>query len=294
MDWGQLSEVGHSLQTALASFSFGTAQDYMLGGHLWPFSRTAILFIAIVVTLFAILLLYGGNLQNTNIGPIAIRSRVQTAPTYFKAPRDIVTSVLEGKTVQCTFYMSYVDNRGKTKLVRISPKRFTLKLSALSRRLAFHRGDMFGFWNPAHDSGLQDSFVESGYPTAPEDNAFFMSLERTDDLLRRRQGDDDEIVTVSTDVLAEIAKGHRDFLRRAMNRFQKFYVRSNGRTPKNFRKAAPYLDLPDFAQDSNLYMRMHFSPNPLTHPDPQVKTTAWLTVLTSLFALLIQWLYAGF
>jgi hypothetical protein len=39
---------------------------------------------------------------------------------------------------------------------------------------------------------------------------------------------------------------------------------------------------------------MHFSANPLTHPDAQVKTTAWLTVLTSLFALLSTWLYQGF
>ncbi len=290
----ELADLGNGIHAALTAFNFGTAQDYMLDGPRWPFSRTVILFIAIIVTLFAILLLYGGNLQNTNIGPIALRSRVQTAPTFFKAPRDIVTSVLEGKTVKCTFYISYVDNRGKTKLARISSKRFTLKLSALSRRLAFHRGDMFGFWNPAHDGGLQDAFVESGFPTAPEDNAFFMSTERSDELLKKKQGDDDEIVTVSAEVLNEIAMGHRDFLRTTMRRFQKFYVRSNGRTPKNFKKAAPYLDLPDFAQDANLYMRMHFSPNPLTHPDPQVKTTAWLTVLTSLFALLIQWVYAGF
>lgn len=275
-------------------WDFGEASDYAPGGRYWPAARTLILFGAIFVTLFAILLLYGGNLQNTNIGPISIRSHVQTAPNYFKAPRDIVGSVLEGKIVRCTFYLSYLDNRGRTRLARVSNKSFVFKLSALNRRLPFSRADLFGFWNPSHDQNLQDAFVESALPTNVEDKSFFVAVDRGDLSLRNHLGDDEEIVALSSAVWGEISQAHSNFLRKAMNRFQKFYVRKNGTTRKSFKRAGEYLDMPDFAQDANIYMRMHFTPNPLTHPDPQVKTTAWLTVLTSLFALLIQWVYAGF
>jgi hypothetical protein len=288
------SEFMSALGAWLGHWSFGETTDYLPNGRHWPVVRTLILFGAIFVTLVAILLLYGGNLQNTNIGPISIRSHVQTAPNYFKAPRDIVSSVLEGKTVRCTFYLSYLDNRGRTRLARISNKSFIFKLSALNKRLSFSRADLFGFWNPTHDQSLQDAFVESSLPTNVADKSFFVEVDRGDASLKNHLGDDEEIIALSAGVCAEICQAHRDLLKGSLGRFRRFYVRKNGTTRKSFKRAGAYLDLPDFAQDANLYMRMHFTPNPLTHPDPQVKTTAWLTVLTSVFALLIQWLYAGF
>ena len=284
----------HSIFTLLSSVHVGRPSDYLPSGLDWPVTRTAILFLAIFVTLAAILLLYGGNLQNTNIGPISLRSRVQTAPNYFKAPRDIVGSVLEGKSVRCTFYLSYLDNRGKSQLTRIGKQSFVFKLSALNKRLTFNKGDIFGYWNSTYDKSLQDAFVESGIPTNPQDKSFFVSVDRSDAALREHAGDDDEIIAISSIVWEKIARAHSDLQKDKLSRFRHFYVRPNGRTRKSFKRAGAYLDLPDFAQDANIYMRMHFNPNPLTHPDPQVKTTAWLTVLTSLFALLTQWLYVGF
>lgn len=289
-----VADILGTLGAWIRQWDFGEPTDYLPDGRHWPVVRTLILFAAIFITLGAILLLYGGNLQNTNIGPIAIRSQVQTAPNYFKAPRDIVSSVLEGKIVRCTFYLSYLDNRGRTRLARVSNKSFTFKLSALNRRLSFSRADLFGFWNPIHDQNLQDLFVESSLPTNVADKSFFVDVDRSDNSLQNHLGDDEEIVLLSSHVSAEIGRAHKDLLKTALARFRKFYVRRNGTTRKSFKHARAYLDLPDFSQDANIYMRMHFTPNPLTHPDPQVKTTAWLTVLTSLFALLIQWLYAGF
>ncbi|MES1200311.1 MAG: hypothetical protein ABUS57_02540 [Pseudomonadota bacterium] len=273
---------------------FGSAPDYLPRGRYWPIVRTSVLILAIGVTLVAILLLYGGNIQNANIGPVALRSRANMGPSFFKAPRTIVGSTLEGKVVRCTFYLSYVNHAGKNKIARLSrDSNFRFKLSALGKRHPLARADMFGFWNPSFDRSLQDKFVESGIPTAPEDRAFFMR-DHTEEELKKIISEDTEIVDISPAIWNEIAKGQKDFIAAKLDRFGRFYARQKGKRRENFRKAPAYRELPDFSQDANIYMRMHFSANPLTHPDPQVKTTAWLTVLTSLFALLTQWLYTGF
>lgn len=272
---------------------WGAPTDYWFHGRYWPGVRTSILIVAIAITLLAILWLYGGNLQNINIGPVSLRSRTQTGDTFFKAPRTVVTPMLEGKTVRCTFYLSYLDRAGKPKFVRLAKKRrFRFKLSALNKRLSFARSDMFGFWNPTHEKALQDVFVESGIPSGPQDTGFLSQGTPSDDELDTRQSDDTEIVAISPTNWSAIIASHHDILSEGLKRFGKFYRKR--RQSERFRRARPYLDLPDYSQDANIYIRMHFSANPLTHPDSQVKTTAWLTLLTSLFALLIQWLYAGF
>lgn len=295
--WEQVASFASLVQTTVGEFvssvDLGSPTDYLPGGRFWPVVRTTVLILAIVVTLLAILWLYGGNLQNANIGPISIRSRTATGNTFFKAPRSIVTSALEGKTVRCTFYLSYMDRRGKSKLVRLARKvRFRFKLSALNKRLSFTRADMFGFWNPRFERALQDAFVESGIPAGPEDTGFFSIGTPSDQQLDQKQSDDTEIVALSTPLWEALTTSHLDFIRAGMKRFQRFLARR--RRKDRFSRAGQYLDLPDYAQDANLYMRMHFSANPLGHPDSQVKTTAWLTLLTSLFALLTQWLYVGF
>lgn len=267
------------------------AAAYLPGGEYWPIVRTTILIAFVLVTLAAILLLYGGNVQNSNIGPVAVRSRGKEDPTSFHAPRTIVTASLETKTIHCTFHLKYVDRRGRPKLVRLGKKR-QFKLGALNKRYGWAKADVFGFWNQAHAESLHTAFIESGIPIGPKDDHIFITFPPSDDTLRGLVPEDCEIVGVSQDVWNDIAANHRDALKLKLKRFQKFF--QHKRNKKHFEKASPYLDLPDFHQDANLFIRFHFTPNPLFHPDPQVKTTAWLTVLTSLFGLLIQWLYAGF
>jgi hypothetical protein len=246
------SEIGQSILAFAGSINVGSAPDYMPGGANWPITRTAVLFFAILVTLVAILLLYGGNLQNTNIGPISIRSRVQTAANYFKGPRDIVSSVLEGKSVRCTFYVSYLDHRGKTRFTRIGNKSFVFKLSALNKRLTFSKADMFGHWNAIYDQSLQDAFVESGIASNVEDKNFFVAIDRSDFTLKDHAGDDDEIVAVSSLVWDEIAKAHSDLLKRKLKRFQRFYVRPMARRESR-------LNMPERISISPILRRMQIS-----------------------------------
>lgn len=284
MEWaGALGEALEALQANLGPL--------LPGGPYWPFTRTAALILFIVATLIAILLLYGGNLQNANIGPLTLRSRGTGARTLFQAPRTIVTSALEAKTLKCTFHFKYRDRRKRPRVVQLG-KPMHFKLDALNKRLSWSRADIFGFWNQAHNEGLHTAFIESGLPLAPQDKHLFVTHPPGDDVLQAMISDDGEIVGVSQDVWNDLARAHSEIIRRRMRQFQQFQKRRKG--AGGFETKAPYLEVPDFDQDANIYVRFHFSPNPLTHPDPQVKTTAWLTVLTSLFALLTQWLYVGF
>jgi hypothetical protein len=268
------------------------AAPFVPGGAFWPLTRTALLFLFIIATLFAILLLYGGDVQNTNIGPISVRPRALATSTFFAAPRSIVTPSLEGKTIHCTFVLQYQDRRARPQFKNLTkPRKVKLKLSALNKRMGFIRADLFGFWNPNYAQLLQDRFTEADIPTGAEDQGFYSREPPNDAGLLDMQSDELEFVTVSPALWSQLAQSHRDVMSKGMARFQRF---NRHRGKRSFEKAPEYLELPDYAQPANLYVRFHFTANPLNHPDPQVKTTAWLTVLTSLFALLTQWLYVGF
>jgi hypothetical protein len=105
--------------------------------------------------------------------------------------------------------------------------------------------------------------------------------------------DTGEIVGVSQEIWSELADSHKLVVVELMKKYanvkkrKRFYLRPKEKHPD-------YVKIPDFAQPASIYMRMHFTANPLNHPDPQVKTTAWMTLLTSAFALFMQWLYNGF
>src|SRR5262245_28994476 len=115
--------------------SAGQPADYMPGAEHWPIIRTIVLVLFIPITLIAILLLYGGNVQNTNIVPIALRSRGTVGAETLQAPRRFVTSALDGKRMRCTFYLKFVDRRNRPRLIRLAPNyKFHFTLSALSRR----------------------------------------------------------------------------------------------------------------------------------------------------------------
>jgi hypothetical protein len=116
--------------------------------------------------------------------------------------------------------------------------------------------------------------------------------ELNDAFLAELLPEEGEIIGIPEDVWTDLAKAHRTVIATSMRRFGNENKRRKNKT--RMMDWRSYKQLPDLAQDCNIYMRMHFSANPLGHPDPQVKTTAWMTVLTSLFALLSTWLYQGF
>jgi hypothetical protein len=276
---------------ARAGATLAEIAPYLPDGPYWPITRTAILVLFIALTLIAILLLYGGNLQNSNIGPITLRSRGNAHDTLFQAPRKIVTPALETKTIKCSFHFKYVDRRGRPRVARLG-KTMKFKLDALNKRLAWARADIFGFWNQRHGESIHTTFVESGVPFAPADTHLFVHHPPSDDTLKAMIAEEGEIVGVSQGIWNSLADSHRDIIRKRLREFQRMQRRRRDRP--NFETTRAYLELPDFDQAANIYVRFHFSANPLSHPDPQVKTTAWLTVLTSMFALLTQWLYVGF
>lgn len=292
------------VSTVLASA--GQPADYFPGAHHWWVIRTLVLVLFIPATLFAILLLYGGKVQNKNIGPLALRGLSSKTP-ILQAPRTIVSSELEAKKVRCTFYLQYLDRRGRPKLRRLArSKKFIFKLSALNKRYSLERSDMIGFWNMTNWSSLHTGMIEN-IPYEKADTSILLNEDLDEAAVRKLfprppQG---EIVSIPENDLKEIAQSHRDEILYRLRAFGKFKQKWDAKRKKEekrkkpppeskFSDATEYKDLPDLAKDANIFVRMHFSANPLTHPDEQVKTTAWLTVLTSLFALLSTWLYQGF
>jgi hypothetical protein len=281
--------------------SAGQPSDYVPGAEHWPIIRTLVLVLFIPGTLFTILLLYGGNVQNKNIGPLALRGLSNIQGTL-QAPRTIVTSDLDAKKVRCTFHLQFLDRKGRPRMVQLARRtKFAFKLRALNKRHSLEGSDIVGFWNMPNWSELHDALTEYEVPFEVEDNNLLMRDVLDDPAIKQLlpkppQG---EVISMPIDDWRVIAQSHKNELLMRLKTFGQFRRKWDKRRrtegpDHKFANAAAYRNLPDLAQNANIYMRMHFSANPLTHPDAQVKTTAWLTVLTSLFALLSTWLYQGF
>jgi hypothetical protein len=162
-----------------------------------------------------------------------------------------------------------------------------------------------GYWNPGHHDGIVAKIEEAGRkPDAPNLFSAGTSLEKFTTKTGRpphideyycRESAETEVVCLSSKVAEKLAGAQRDFLAAKFESYRAYVARK--KNPKHLNRRREYTELPNLSEDSHYFVEMQFPILPwyvLTdHPDGQVKTTAWLTVLTSVFAVAMQVLYNG-
>lgn len=279
-----LAELWNTVQTVLQS-------------QMWLVKIGALAaFILLMVMVVA--LLYSGEVQNSEKGPISLVAKSTLSDNAFQALDPIITNNLDGKKAICTFYISYLDRRQRPRRKRLHRTRLEFKKLTRTPPRELH-STLVGFWNPPRHEELQNEMQEAGiFPDAPN---LFAERQIADQPTNVEQYYSREIsetrtVAVSAKTLAAIGAAHSAFLQEEFARVQKIPRDKNG--VRHLEGKAAYLNMPNLSEDAHYFVEMKFAIDPIfvltEHPDGQVKTTAWLTVLTSLFAMFMQLIYNGF
>lgn len=259
-----------------------------------PF-RLAVVIVLVGVTIWAIAKVYSGELQNAEKGPVAIRRHKGTVGSIPRdtvvVHRDLINLTMDGCHARCTVmyvYEGYKDKRVHvpliTRQVRLSvqPARLSDKVQGIARANEVPDVRQEEVYWPVLD-------VEIDAPTVGEKTA-----ERAQDyaiqhrIHDRWSGDDDlSLISVHEDLLEEIVDARRQFISERVERARKA---KSGNWLQKFINRGAAKNRPGAV--GNYYLKFQFSNDPIfvltRHPDRDVRMTAWLTLLTSAFAVLVE------
>lgn len=268
----------------------------------WPvqFSIVALL---VWLTLKVMSRVYTGDLQNTLIGPIAIRSHGATASGKLQkisAPKVTLPQTMNGQHAKCQFYYVYDDADGEQIEVRLrepkrrrKPKRAGQYLFDVRDR-RFNRNDapfVLGREDVGPDVATSDIHVhnpdgdggnsEQGAAT-PEKVTDWLALQKARDL----DATGTEIVSVPDTTLEFVGNARAEYI---ADRAAAIAARRAKRAPLRWFDPNTADKRP--AVVGAYYIKLSFETGTwfvlFEHPDRELKMTAWLTVLTSFFGFLI-------
>lgn len=285
-----LGETLSTLQQSWAAFA-----DVMRA-YAWITKLVALAaFVLVMVTVVA--WLYSGEIQNTEVGPLALRGYDTIDPGQLYGPRAIVTNLLDGKKAHCSLWINF-KTRGGTQ-VRKRIWEGPLSFAQVGRRYGLSNSDVLGFWNANRNDTTRAYLTDANL--VPDGHGMFSDTpEQRFDLKIAAKDADYEVVALSVEDFEEFQRVHGVLIENAISEYVKRRkaLGDNQRRLAKLHESKIYKEMPDVAQEARVYLRMRFDIFPwyvLTkHPDREIKTTAWLTVLTSLFAIFMQVIYNGF
>lgn len=265
-----------------------------IGDH-WAF-RTIALLIIVLATIRAIAAIYGGDVQNARRGPIAFRVHVARAlgRTDVRLPNALMPMNLDGVRANCEVFYTYTDRKGRRRSTRLH----TIEHAAIRvqpSKLTDVRAKVFGQEISDAIGGLkpEDVVIPPGdIEGAPE------RIEATPETVRDYVRVNRVLEAWTEDDAATLISVHQDVFE-AIQSAREEYIVERAKTLRaardgNFwsRRKVHRLALNAPSVVGSYYIRFKLSRDPLfiltRHPDRDLKMTAWLTVLTSLFAMVME------
>lgn len=251
----------------LASYANEHAYDWWLVFWNHPLGKALLLLGGVFVIVWLIALIYSGEVQRSLSGPIEFRvpSGRPLDERVIQAPRAIIPQKLDGLWANCTFFLVYVDARGRSVQSPIYKRH--MQLTVLPRRL-----------NARPE--LATLMIKDAYEGIEN-----LTFDRVTE-------PDSEAVCLAGSIGDTITSNAMKRLREPIERLERIR-----RIPiwRFFRRDSAAKRRPAPDQEATIQFRMRFHTSPWfvlsSHPDREVKTTAWLTVLTSIFALAMQLMY---
>lgn len=257
-----------------------------------PLFRLACYLLLVLVTIWAIAKIYGGELHNAERGPVSIRRHSNTGITAdtIVVPRTLIPLTMDGVHAKCTFYYVY-EGPGR--------KRQHAKLFARDMRISVSTSVLRPLTDIAKGNEVPD--VETRdvcWPTLDIEEEAPMFGEATPDrapdycvqrrVLERWTGDDSlQLISLGEAVMKDVREKRLEFIN---ERVAKLRAAREGNFLARMGARAAALRRPGAV--GNYFVRFQFSSDPAfvlsKHPDRDVRMTAWLTVLTSLFAIAME------
>lgn len=249
----------------------------------------------VAVTIWMIANIYSGSLQNAEKGPVALRKHKGAAGfiplDHVVVHRDLIDLTNDGVHAQCTFFYVYEGYRGKRQHIPLLTRQMRVSVSPTKlsdKVLGIAKGNEVPdvkseevYW-PALDPE-NESPQHGG--TTPDDARAYARQNR---VLERWTGDDNlQLISVHESLLADIRDARDEFIDA---RVRNLRASKSGHWLKRLNRAKWARLRPGAV--GNYYIKFKFSNDPIfvlrKHPDRDVRMTAWLTVLTSLFALAME------
>lgn len=260
-----------------------------------PFRLTCIL-VVVLATIWMIAKVYSGELQNAEKGPVAIRKHKGSVGTIPRntvvVHRDLISLTMDGCHAKCTVMYVYEGFRNRrvhvplvSKQIQLSvtPAKLSDKVLGITKanEVPSEVGTEEVYW-PVLDVEIDNPV--RGHATAEKATDYA----RQQRVLERWSGDDDlALISVHEDLYEEIVDARRDFIRKRVQRLRD--SKTGNWLVRQFKKGAA-KQRPGAV--GNYYLKFQFSNDPLfvlgRHPDRDVRMTAWLTLLTSAFAILME------
>jgi hypothetical protein len=256
-----------------------------------PF-RFFVLGVFVMCTIWVIGKIYSGDLQNAERGPVAIRRHSATSipSDTLVVPRSLVPLSMDGVQARCTFMYVYDRHRGKRQHAKLLTRQMRLSVSASALRTLVDMAK----GNEVPDAKTEELFwpildidtetPTEGYRTADDAREHAV----TNKILERWSGDDSlQLISLSEAVMNDVRQAREDFIAERVDALR-------ASKSKNFFKRMKHSGAATRRPGAvgNYYLKFQFSNDPgfvlMKHPDRDVRMTAWLTVLTSLFALAME------
>ena len=264
------------------------------------FIQFVIVAVLVWITIKVIARVYSGDVQNTPLGPIALRAHdgepgERTQRIW--APRATLPPSMNGLHAYCKFLYAYDDADGERQYVELSadPKDHRVRrrwrrqfLFEIRDRRFGKAGDEATGREPVDDVSTRDVLLhnpdlhQEGVPltgaATPENVADWISAQAPRDFQ-----------TTGTEIVS-VPEGLRTTLISARER----YIQKMARRAARHRGA--FIKLGDGARNrpgvmGYYYMKVSFDTSAwfvlFHHPDRDLKMTAWLTVLTSFFGFMM-------
>jgi hypothetical protein len=257
-----------------------------------PWSRAIGLTIIVYLTIRVIASVYSGDRQNSEYGPVGIRPHVaqRLDRRTIVVPRALLPMNMDGVTADCKIFYVFIDARGKRRKVQIR-KLSNVRIGVAPTALARVASTIYGYEVP--DVASRDVCFPpvdgdtdgAGVDITPELARDYASRHQI--IEKWTEDDNAPLISMHANLLEEVASDREDYIVKRTEKVQA--ARQGGWLHRQFSKGVA-LRRPNVV--GSFYIKFEFSHDPwfvLTrHPDRDLKMTAWLTVLTSMFAMIMD------
>jgi len=257
-----------------------------------PWMRALGLAIIVYLTIRVIASVYSGDKQNSELGPIGIRPHAaqRLDRSTIMLPRHLMPMNMDGVSAKLKLFYTYTDARGNRRKqlihtmdhahIAVSP----VKLSKVASTI---------YGQEIPDVATSDvcfppvemEVAPAEMPATPERAPDYAALHKI--IENWREDDDALLVSVHKDQYEEIKDKREGFIVAGAQRVARARA---GNFIERWLGAGAARRRPNVV--GSYYVKFEFSHDPwfvLTrHPDRELKMTAWLTVLTSMFALVMD------
>lgn len=257
-----------------------------------PWARAVGLTIIVYLTIRVIASVYSGDKQNSQLGPIGIRphSAQRLDRSTIVLPRLLMPMNMDGVHATVKIYYGYLDARGK-RCKRLVHTHRDARINVSPTRLNRVASTIYGQEIP--DVATADvcfpavelEVTPDAMPATPDRAREYAELHR---IIENWSEDDDAVlISLHADEHETIKDNREQFIVGEANKV--LAARSGNAIQRWLNREIP-KKRPNVV--GSYFVKLEFSHNPwfvLTrHPDRELKMTAWLTVLTSAFALIMD------